>query len=379
MENSELGNFFPDGFMGLNKFHHLYFPNARFEFCPNSNDIRIYVRFSLSVGVSNTDPMINSADIYSRIEAHIESLALGSRKPVNLYEPLEYILSLGGKRARPTLTLLCYQAVTGAEPDEALDLAVGLELFHNFTLMHDDIMDRAPVRRGQPTVHKVWDTNTAILSADAMFVLAMDLISRNFPSHTGTLLQVFNEVALGVCEGQMEDMNLTEAEDGDIPDYLEMIRKKTAVLLGGAMKMGAVAADADSETADLFYVVGENLGLAFQLQDDLMDVYPPEGFGKQIGGDIIEGKKTYLYLVALKKSRPESQSVLRSRAGVEIPAEGKVREVLEIYARTEVKEETEALIETCISKAFAAADKLSDLPGYAALIEYLDMLGRRKS
>ncbi|MEM9985929.1 MAG: polyprenyl synthetase family protein, partial [Bacteroidota bacterium] len=244
--------------------------------------------------------MQQAAALKQDIENHIKGLNLFELSPHNLYAPMGYILSLKGKRIRPILTLLAYQGVSGQVPHQAMNLAVSLELFHNFTLMHDDIMDRAPMRRGQPAVHIKWDENIAILSGDALFAFSMGLVVEGFPQHAAALAKEYARVAMGVCEGQMEDLDMAQQEQVSIEEYIEMIRKKTAVLLGGCLSLGALAAGASAELADEMRRYGEMLGIAFQLQDDLMDAFPPENFGKQVGGDIIENKKTYLFLKALE-------------------------------------------------------------------------------
>lgn len=218
--------------------------------------------------------------------------------PDGLYAPVRYELSLGGKRVRPLLTLLACE-MFGGDCRSALHAAVGLEVFHNFTLLHDDVMDKADVRRGKPTVHKVWDENRAILSGDAMEIIAFRYIARTPAPHTGAVIDWFLKTALEICEGQQYDMEFETRDDVTEAEYIEMIRLKTAVLLGGALKIGAIIGGADSADADRIYRFGESLGLAFQLQDDWLDVYgDPARFGKKIGGDILNNKKTYMLINA---------------------------------------------------------------------------------
>ena len=235
----------------------------------------------------------------SQFLAHMEQ-KVKIKEPVNLYGPISYILNLGGKRLRPVLTMMTTD-ILGGDHKKALDAALAVEVFHNFSLVHDDIMDEAPLRRGKQTLHKKWDLNTGILSGDAMLIYSYQLLE-SYPSMTfKKLLQVFSQTALEVCEGQQYDVDFESREDVTIPEYLIMIQNKTAVLVAAAMKMGAIIADKPEDVQDLIYDFGKNLGIAFQLQDDYLDAFgDPETFGKQVGGDIIENKKTYLYLKALE-------------------------------------------------------------------------------
>ncbi|WP_298884573.1 polyprenyl synthetase family protein [uncultured Polaribacter sp.] len=222
------------------------------------------------------------------------------REPKNLYEPIDYIIKLGGKRIRPILTLMGADIFSG-EYKNALPAALAVEVFHNFTLIHDDIMDDAPLRRGKVTVHEKWDVNTGILSGDAMLILAYQYFENYEPKIFQKLAQIFSKTALEVCDGQQLDVDFETRNDVTIEEYINMIRLKTSVLVAAALKMGAIVAEASDEDADLIYDFGLNLGLAFQLQDDFLDAFGnPETFGKQIGGDIIENKKTFLYLKSLE-------------------------------------------------------------------------------
>ena len=223
-----------------------------------------------------------------------------NREPDNLYAPIRYIMNLGGKRLRPVLTLLTAE-IFGASYKDALSAAIAIEVFHNFSLVHDDIMDAAPVRRGQPTVHEKWNTTTAILSGDAMLILAYQYFEDYEPKVFLALAKLFSRTALQVCEGQQWDIDFENSEKDLLKDYLKMIEYKTAVLVAAAMEMGAIIANASKEDCAAIYNFGLNLGIAFQIQDDYLDAFGnPENFGKQIGGDIIENKKTYLYLKALE-------------------------------------------------------------------------------
>lgn len=223
-----------------------------------------------------------------------------NREPDNLYAPIRYIMNLGGKRLRPVLTLLTAE-IFGSSYKDALSAAIAIEVFHNFSLVHDDIMDAAPVRRGQPTVHEKWNTTTAILSGDAMLILAYQYFENYEPKVFLALAKLFSKTALQVCEGQQWDIDFENSEKVLLKDYIKMIEYKTAVLVAAAMEMGAIIANASKEDCTAIYNFGLNLGIAFQIQDDYLDAFGnPENFGKQIGGDIIENKKTYLYLKALE-------------------------------------------------------------------------------
>src|SRR6478736_7233214 len=232
------------------------------------------------------------------------------KEPRHLYEPIDYILKLGGKRMRPVLTLMAAD-IFGADFQKALPAAMAVEVFHNFSMVHDDIMDDAPLRRGKETVHERWNIDTGILSGDAMLILAYQYFEQYEPTVFRDLAKLFSKTALEVCEGQQWDVDFETRKDVTIPEYLKMIEYKTAVLVAAAMKMGAIIAKTSEENANLIYDFGLNLGLAFQLQDDYLDAFgDPETFGKQVGGDIIENKKTYLYLKALEFSSPEKASEL---------------------------------------------------------------------
>jgi len=265
-----------------------------------------------------------------------------SKEPRELYHPITYTLNLGGKRLRPALCLLACDAFDG-NIDEALEPALGIEMFHNFTLLHDDIMDEAPLRRGKPTVHEKWDANTAILSGDTMMALSYEYIMRAPKKIRSDVFSIFNETAIEVCEGQQYDMNFENLNDVTIADYINMIRLKTAVLLAGSLKIGALIGGADEKEAQKLYDFGENIGIAFQLMDDLLDVFSDQDtFGKISGGDIIANKKTYLYLKALELSDEKTKNQLihfyNNYAG---PDQHKVESVKEIYAALQIREHTE--------------------------------------
>jgi geranylgeranyl diphosphate synthase type II len=282
------------------------------------------------------------------------------REPQNLYDPVRYILSLGGKRMRPVLTLMSTE-VFDADYKKALPAALAVEVFHNFSLVHDDIMDDAPLRRGNETVHERWNINTAILSGDAMLILAYQYFEQYEPEVFRDLAKLFSKTALEVCEGQQLDVDFEIREDVTIPEYLKMIEYKTAVLVAAAMKMGAIVAQTSCENADLIYDFGLNLGLAFQLQDDYLDAFgDPKTFGKQVGGDIIENKKTYLYLKAVEFATAEQRERLMYLFSIH-PSEStdKIEEVKEIFNATGASNATQQAIQEYTLKAFETLRKIS--------------------
>lgn len=281
------------------------------------------------------------------------------KQPKNLYEPIQYILSLGGKRMRPVLTLMAAD-VFNAECKKALPAAIAVEMFHNFSLVHDDIMDDAPLRRGNETVHEKWDVNTGILSGDAMLILAYQYFEEYEPDVFRDLAQLFSKTALEVCGGQQWDVDFEERSNVTIPEYLKMIEYKTAVLVGAAMKMGGIVARTTKENCDLIYDFGLNLGLAFQLQDDYLDAFGnPETFGKQVGGDIIENKKTYLYLKALQQCNPyQKERLLQWFAMQPEDTADKITDVKELFVATKADEATKAAIKDYTEKAFDILNRL---------------------
>lgn len=222
-----------------------------------------------------------------------------NKAPHNLYEPVDYILGLGGKRIRPLLLLMAAD-IAGQKANEALEAAMAVEVFHNFTLLHDDIMDEAPLRRGQATVHEKYDTNTAILSGDVMMISAYRWLENYSPEIALKLLSIFNKMAIEVCEGQQMDMDFETREDVSIMEYIDMITYKTSVLIGAALQMGGVIGGLDDQSANHLYHYGKNIGVAFQMQDDILDTFGEPKVGKQPGGDIIQNKKTYLYIKTLE-------------------------------------------------------------------------------
>lgn len=261
-----------------------------------------------------------------------------NKNPKGLYEPIGYVLSLGGKRIRPALTLMSANLFTN-NPEIALTPALGIEVFHNFTLLHDDIMDKADIRRGKPTVHKRWDENTAILSGDVMQIEAYKLIAKTPTEHLKNVIDLFSDTAQEICEGQQLDMEFECRDNVEAEEYLEMIRLKTAVLLGCALKTGAIIAGASAEDQKHLYDFGIHIGLAFQLKDDLLDVYGDEAtFGKKIGGDILCNKKTFMLINAIKSAKNDDARELSAclTKDFENPND-KIRLVTEIYNRLNVK------------------------------------------
>ncbi len=284
-----------------------------------------------------------------------------SGTPPELYEPIAYTMQLGGKRLRPTLTLMTCD-IFGGDIYSAINAALGLETFHNFTLLHDDIMDQAPLRRGQPTVYQKWDANRAILSGDTMMVMAYDYLLNSPKDLLSDLFTVFNKVGKEVCEGQQFDMNFETNDHVSIDEYLEMIRLKTAVLIGGSMHVGAIIARVSEEKSKLVYSFGESIGMAFQLQDDLLDAYGDSNiFGKKTGGDICSNKKTYLYLKALEVANEADKSVLiKLYSSYPSDEQAKVLQVINIFNKYQISHLTKQLMEEYYSNAMKFL-KLIDL------------------
>ena len=299
--------------------------------------------------------MHNPVQLQEIIEKAISKIHY-PQHPANLYEPIRYIMNLGGKRIRPVMVLMASELFND-DVNIALDVALAIETFHNFTLVHDDIMDNAPLRRGAQTVHEKWGSNTAILSGDVMMVESNKHLSKVKLNVLKPVLDTFNATAQGVCEGQQLDMEFEQRSDVSIDEYLEMIRLKTAVLLGGAIKLGAIVGGATEENAELLYNFGENLGVAFQLQDDILDVYGnPEKFGKQVGGDIIANKKTFLHLKALKLAQNDEAILLISE---NLNPETKVERVTSLYNKYEIKQLATAEMEKHLSLAKEALMNLA--------------------
>lgn len=292
-------------------------------------------------------------------ENHLINYVSTYKTPENLYAPIRYIVGLGGKRLRPMLTLLACD-IFDKPFQNGLDAALAIELFHNFSLMHDDIMDRAPLRRGHVTVHEKWDTNTAILSGDALLILAYRLFENYSPLVFHQLATLFSKTAIEVCEGQQLDIDFQYTNQVSVGDYIDMICRKTAVLLGAALEMGAIIAECSPEDQQHLYEYGKNLGIAFQLQDDYLDVFGnSETFGKQLGGDIIENKKTFLYLKSLEKAPASQRTLLEELFSIrpENPSE-KIETVTKIFLETGVTEETQITIQQYVEAALVHAQAL---------------------
>jgi geranylgeranyl diphosphate synthase type II len=292
------------------------------------------------------------------ISDHFNDL-ISLKEPVNLYEPIRYIVSLGGKRLRPVLTLMAAE-VFDADCEKALAAATAVEVFHNFSLIHDDIMDAAPLRRGHETVHEKWDVNTGILSGDAMLILAYQFFEGYEPATFRELAKLFSKTALEVCEGQQYDVDFETRDDVTIPEYLKMIEFKTAVLVAAALKMGAIVANTTADNAEAIYDFGLNLGLAFQLQDDYLDAFgDPETFGKQVGGDIIENKKTYLYLKAVEFASGNDQEQLLHLFSIQ-PSDNtdKINSVKLLFNQTGASAATQEAIQAYTLKAFATLENM---------------------
>lgn len=318
-------------------------------------------------------------ELQEMVNRHLSSQQL-VQEPKELYEPIAYALSTGGKRLRPVL-LLMGANMFSEKIEQAIMPALGIEIFHNFTLLHDDIMDQASVRRNKPTVHKKWNVNTAILSGDAMFIKAYEYLL-NYKGHNmQRVLEVFNLTALKVCEGQQYDMNYEQTAEVSEADYLKMIGLKTAALIGGSLQIGALTGGAGEQEARRLYDFGWNLGIAFQLQDDYLDTFgDPEIFGKSIGGDILAGKKTFLYVKALEKAGDEQKEELKTLiAGQQLEAAQKVESVKKIFRSLGVGDLTHIQAEQHYNKAFRQLDQVHKDPEKKAhLIEVADKMMRRQ-
>ena len=281
------------------------------------------------------------------------------KQPVQLYEPVVYLLAMKGKKIRPALTLLSCNLFKD-DVHGALPVALAWEIFHNFTLMHDDLMDKAEIRRGQPTVHKKWNENTAILSGDAMLILSYKTLAKSPTKYLKILLDLFTTTAIEICEGQEYDMQFESRLDVREEEYLNMIRLKTAVLLGACLKSGAIAGNADLKDQDLLYDFGIHLGIAFQIQDDLLDVYGDASeFGKQIGGDILCNKKTYLLVSALNAADEKEKAELLHWMNVHDQPEKKIQAVTECYNRLMVRNQAHSRMEDYYLRAVRALDEVS--------------------
>ncbi len=282
-------------------------------------------------------------------------------QPQNLYDPIRYILKLGGKRIRPLLSLMAADLFGFKAVEAVIPAALSVEYFHNFSLIHDDIMDNAPLRRGQATVHEKWDPNVAILSGDALLIQAYMELAKCESSKVPALLHVFNKMAQEVCDGQQQDMDFEQQVDVSLESYIEMIRLKTSVLLGGALQLGAILASASTADQQHIYNFGVNVGLAFQLQDDILDVYGnPETFGKQVGGDILSNKKTYLLISLFNAVQGEDISLLNDLIALDgYQHPHKVHAIMELYEKYHIKALAEQEKEHYTHLAYAALEKIS--------------------
>ena len=292
----------------------------------------------------------------SLIDQRVDEFISDNKSKID-FEIIQYILDLKGKRIRPSLLLLAVDLFNG-DVNSSLDQAVAIELFHNFTLIHDDIMDEAPLRRGKESVHLKWDNNRAILAGDILFAHANSMMSNCSPKHLSEVLKVYNQTSIEVCEGQQLDIDLEKREVVDISDYIEMIRLKTSVLLACSLKIGAIISNANPKDVELIYDFGMNLGIAFQIHDDILDAYAEDvSFGKQKGGDIIEGKKTILYFLAIAAANDSQKKVLNNNLSSD-PLD-KVKEVLKIYHQNDVRQKAEQKQQEYYKKALQAVSSLS--------------------
>ena len=302
---------------------------------------------------------MQSLEFYQKAFATFLESKRPHKEPKGLYDPVDYILGLGGKRLRPVLTLIGAE-LFGISYKEALNAAMAVEVFHNFSLIHDDIMDDAPLRRGKPTVHEKWDINTGILSGDVMLINSYEYLEGYEGAQLAALFKLFNKTAIEVCEGQQYDVDFETRSDVTIPEYLKMIEYKTSVLIGAALAMGAIVANATEESRTLIYAFGRNLGIAFQLQDDYLDAFGnPETFGKQVGGDIIENKKTFLYLKALAlASENDQKELIALFSEPQANADEKVTRVKALFQKAGSDDAIKKEIEKYTQLAFASLEKI---------------------
>jgi geranylgeranyl diphosphate synthase type II len=296
--------------------------------------------------------------------------------PINLYKPIIYGIKTGGKRIRPLLTLFAC-SIFDESTDNAVNAAIALELFHNFTLFHDDVMDNADLRRGNPTVFKKWNANTAILSGDALLIIAYKYICKTNGKHLKKVLDCFNQTALEVCEGQQFDMDFETQNSISIDDYIEMIRLKTAVLIAAALKIGAIIGNANEKEQENLYNFGINIGIAFQLKDDYLDVFADDCFGKAIGGDIVENKKTFLLVKALERAdNAQKKQLLDCFSDKFIAPQDKIYKVTEIYKKLNIKELVDVEMKWYYEKAMLEIKTINNTD---LLITFVNELYNRKS
>lgn len=303
--------------------------------------------------------MKTSDELLKMVNDYIEDATI-TRQPTSLYDPIKYVLSIGGKRIRPVLLLLTYNMYRD-DIERVMPTAVGLETYHNYTLLHDDLMDKADMRRGMPTVHRKWDDNTAILSGDSMLVVAFQRVAQCPAENLQDILSLFTMTALEIGEGQQYDMDFENRMDVTEDEYIEMIRLKTSVLLACAVKMGAIMAGASDEDAKNLYAFGEKLGLAFQLQDDLLDVYgDPKVFGKAIGGDITSNKKTYMLINAILRANNEQREELIKWITTDnFDKEEKIKAVTKLYNKIGIRQLCEKKINDYFAEALTYLEKVN--------------------
>jgi geranylgeranyl diphosphate synthase type II len=316
------------------------------------------------------------------LQTHIEKELFNlniAQEPISLYEPLRYFLAIGGKRIRPILVLLAARMFNN-QRQEVMNQALAVELFHNFTLIHDDIMDNAPLRRGLTTIHEKWNPSQAILSGDVLMIVAYQYLMRTDAQYLEALLNSFNKMAIEVCEGQQMDMDFEQRQDVSIPEYIEMIRLKTSVLLGCALEIGAIVSDASPEDKKHIYDFGVNIGLAFQIQDDILDVYGHvEKFGKQVGGDIICDKKTFLYLTARSEANETQQTIFEAQMNNSNHAK-KVEIIRGLYDELNIRQKSADAMQEFYAKAMEHLNAISVADNFKAelkgLADYL--MGREE-
>lgn len=300
-------------------------------------------------------------------------------EPNELYDPLRYFLQLGGKRIRPILTILGAE-IFGETKEVAIPQALSIEAFHNFSLIHDDIMDEAPVRRNKPTIHEKWGTNVAILSGDVLLIKSYQLLGQIDPAKLPKAFELFNATAIEVCEGQQMDMDFETRMDVTIAEYIEMIRLKTSVLLGASLKLGAIVAGAPEEDQKGIYNFGQNIGIAFQIQDDILDLYgDPDKFGKQIGGDVIANKKTLLYLSAIGRATLEQHEIIKQLLN-EDNLTFKVKRTRELFDHLKIKEDCQTMMQDYYDRAMKALDTVKiDASKKKVLIQLAEFLIQREN
>ena len=306
--------------------------------------------------------MHNYKELQSLFAAKLdgEISQINQREPIYLYEPVVYTLKMGGKRLRPVLLLMAHELFND-DIEKALPVAMAIEMFHNFTLLHDDIMDNADLRRNHPTIHVKYSSNTAILSGDAMTILSYEYLNRCKSQNFREIFDVFTHTALKICEGQQYDMDFEREDHTTVDDYLKMIGLKTAILLAASLKIGALAANAPKNEADLLYEFGYNLGMAFQLRDDYLDSFGNTNtFGKNIGGDIVSNKKTFLLLTAMELAKGETKNTLKKAiSSAQITPENKIEQILSIYNQLEIGRLTNEKMEEYYNKSLLCWENLN--------------------